>query len=308
MFTARALPSWDKGRQVLGEVSHLVKRAGQGLPSGCPSTGSALPGHFIEGDRSCRAHVQRADAALHRDAGHVVARTADEGSDPLPLASQHESDAGGEIDLGEIALAVCGEGHRPNALLLQVFEGARKIRDPRYRKPLEGARRRLERARRHSGGAVLGEDEAMRSQGLRAPGQRTEVLRIGHAVEDDQERFLGRGRQQILEVRVAELGKLRADPLMSAARRSPLQFASRSVLHANAGLVRRPDDALCPLRGPAVVTSLDEDADDFLRVRADRFEDRIRAVDEPIHSTVTGTVTSRFCRSQSFSVQMKKLS
>jgi hypothetical protein len=41
---------------------------------------------------------------------------------------------------------------------------------------------------------------------------------------------------------------------------------------------------------------------------ADGFEYGVHPVEETTHSTVTGTTTSRFCRSQSFSVQMKKVS
>jgi len=39
----------------------------------------------------------------------------------------------------------------------------------------------------------------------------------------------------------------------------------------------------------------------------ERLEDRVQSVDEAAHSTTTASATSRFCRSQSFSVQMKKV-
>ena len=87
----------------------------------------------------------------------------------------------------------------------------------------------------------------MRSEGLGAPRERTEVLRIGDAVEDDEERLGRASREQIGEFGVAEFGDLGADPLMSAARRTPLELPARRVLDTNAGFVRGQDHALGPV-------------------------------------------------------------
>src|SRR5205823_9350482 len=139
--------------------------------------------------------------------------------------------------------------------------------------------------------AVLGQDEPVGAQGMRAAGERAEVLRIRDAIEDDEERFRASGADQVVQLGVAELGKLGSDSLVCSTRRAAQKLTARSVLDADADLLRGPYDLLRALRPAAVLSALHQDPHDIVRVRPDRLENWVDAVDEPTHSTVTGTAT-----------------
>src|SRR5438132_14138999 len=175
---------------------------------------------------------------------------------------------------------------------------------------LERARGGLERRRSDSGRPVLGHHEPMRAEGVRAARQGSQVLGIRDAVEQQEEgslAFRPRRFEKVAQLRVVELGYFGADALMHASLRSPRQFAMRRVLDVDAGRRGGFESALSGVRATSVAAPLEQHADDFPRTRLQGLENGVQSVDEPAHSTTTATATSRFCRSHSFSVQMKNV-
>src|SRR5262249_17628938 len=98
------------------------------------------------------------------------------------------------------------------------------------------------------------------------------------------------------------------DALVHAAARSLRKTSLGHVLHPHAGFGCRLGHARRAVRGAPFAPALDQHPHDVLGVRLQRLEDRVDSVDEPAHCTSTAMAISRFCFSQSFSVQMKKLS
>src|SRR5438067_6167237 len=66
------------------------------------------------------------------------------------------------------------------------------------------------------------------------------------------------------------------------------------------------EGALSGVGTPPVARAREEYAHDLPRPRLQCLENGVQSIDKPGHSTTTASDTSRFCRSQSFSVQMKK--
>ena len=90
----------------------------------------------------------------------------------------------------------------------------------------------LPRRRRHARRAALGHQHAVRAERPGRPQHRTEVARVGHAVErDDQRRAvrLRRGVEQVVVVRVLVRGHLDGDALVDRAVGQPVELGAADL-------------------------------------------------------------------------------
>ena len=108
---------------------------------------------------------------------------------PVPSAPSTRSDAALEVRFPQSRRRVGHGCVRPELGALHVGDEAGEVRDDRDRQMLDGARRGAADGRRDPRGAVCGQHEARRSRTFRAPADGAEVVRIGHAVEADEQRL-----------------------------------------------------------------------------------------------------------------------
>src|SRR5205823_4710878 len=87
------------------------------------------------------------------------------------------------------------EAEDPERTLLEAVERATDVRDPGKGKVKEGAGRRADRGRSDRRRTAFPEDEGRRSRSLGGAGTRPQILRIGDAVQDDDERVLPEGQR-----------------------------------------------------------------------------------------------------------------
>src|SRR5207245_11023202 len=89
---------------------------------------------------------------------------------------------------------------RPDALLLHPFQGPGEVGYPRNRTMLQRSGRRLERGGRDARSPVLRQYDAVRPERVRAADQGAEILRIGDAVEDEEQRRAAEAGEQIVQL------------------------------------------------------------------------------------------------------------
>ena len=157
-----------------------------------------LPGDFVAQDRSRRRDVERLYVAPHGDGHHAVAMLQDVAADSLPFVAEHERDPAAEIDRFR-RIAPRGRTVDPEATLLQRLDRTGKVRHLRHRHPLARARRGLHRDGRQPDAVVLRDHHQLDAEPIRHTQDRAEVLRIGDAVEDEDE-FRGLGGDHVVEV------------------------------------------------------------------------------------------------------------
>src|SRR5438067_8772724 len=267
----------------------------------------ALPGDLVESHCSRGGDVERADPSRHRDPRHVIAGLPHQRPHAGSFAAQHQRGGRSQVHLAKLLVAVRSERDGPDTLLLQLLERSGEVRHAGHRKVLQRSCRGLGHRGRDAGGAIPGHHHAVRPERMRAADQRAQVLRVGDAVEDEQERRAGMAREDVLELGVLELRQLGADALVHAGAGAVSEISLRDVLDPDPGLRRGLGYAVSALRPPPFLAALQHHPDDVPGVRLERLEHRIDAVDETAHCTSTAMAISRFCFSQSFSVQMKKL-
>src|SRR5438067_5735033 len=300
---------WPQSFFGRGRTSISIPRRSEACGSWPRSLSSgALPRDLVKRHRPRRGHVERANLSRDRDPRQVIAGLPHQRPHAGPFAAEHQRRGHGQVHFAELLVAFRGERDGPDALLLQLLQRPGEVRHSRQGTVFQGARGGLERRGRDASGAILGHHHAVGAEGMRAADQRSEVLRVGHAVEEEQERGAGSAREDVLELRVTELRQLGADALVHAGARAVREVSLGDVLDADSSLRRRLGHAVSPLRPPPFLAALQHHPHDVPGVRLERLEHRIDAVDEPAHCTSTAMAISRFCFSQSFSVQMKKLS
>ena len=120
---------------------------------------------------------------------------------------------------------------------------------------------------------MLRDDHQIDAEPIRHAQDRAEVLRVGDAVEDEDEL---RGVDRLVEVRVRGLGEIGDDAVVHAAIGQAIELLGRQHAHRHARFLRLRDDAL----HFAAVLARKADVVDALRMRADRLEDGVEAVDD----------------------------
>jgi len=120
---------------------------------------------------------------------------------------------------------------------------------------------------------MLRNDDQMHAETLGHAQNRAEVLRIGDAVEDEDE-VCGISLDDLLETGVRRLRDIRDDAVVHPAPCRPVNLLGRKNADWNAGLLGSVEHAI------RVRAFRDGDVVDALPMRSDRFQDRIDAVDD----------------------------
>src|SRR5436853_59878 len=138
---------------------------------------------------------------------------------------------------------------------------------------------------------MLRNDDEVHAESFGDTEDRAEVLRIGDAVEDENE--LPR-LDRLIEIRIRRFGHFRDDAVVYAARGEAIDLLARHRPHVHAALLRFADELLMPRR----LLARDADVAHALGMRADRLEDRIDAVDDhrPGESIERDEYNRRRCR------------
>src|SRR4051794_5287372 len=198
-------------------------------------TRSASAGDLGERDTGRDRGVERLHRTRQRDPNAYVAGLADQPRQPLALGPDDEHKrAFGELERVEVELAASvqpGE-HEPfgGALLQRPHE----VGGASDRKPRERARAGLPRGRRDTDRPPLGQHQPVRTERRRRAGDRAQVVRVGDAVERDEQRRLGlleRPSQQVVDLHVVERPDLQHHALVRGATGEPVELGAPGLEH-----------------------------------------------------------------------------
>jgi len=212
--------------------------------------------------------------AAHRDRDGAVAVLEDVAADALPFAAEDDGDLAAEIDR-RWRIAARRRAVAPVAFLLQRLERAREVRHLRDRHPLAGAGRSFDRRGREAGAVVLRDDDEVDAEAVGDAENGAEVLRVGDAVEDEDERRR-LPIDDVVEVGVRPLGDVGDDTVVHAASGQAVDLLRRHLPHRHARALRLGDGAL-QLRA---VLARHADVVHAVRMRAQRLEHGIESVDD----------------------------
>ncbi|OEI67476.1 hypothetical protein Cus16_2912 [Curtobacterium sp. ER1/6] len=156
-----------------------------------PLLGATAPGDLPQRDARGDARVEGLGRARDRDRDDRVAGLGHESGQPLALGADDDDDRPvRELELVELHVAVARETEHEEPHRLERLQGLGQVR--RHRDGRAGGRAGggLPCARSHADRAALRDDDAVPAERRRGPDDRTEVARVGDAVEGDHERDL----------------------------------------------------------------------------------------------------------------------
>ena len=108
----------------------------------------------------------------------------------------------------------------------------------------DGAGRSLVAADGHTGGALVGNDDARRAHDLGGAHDGAKVAVVGHMVEhDDERRTVARTVEDIGNIGIGEIAHLERNALVSAMARQRIELRARHILNADACSVEVVDQA-----------------------------------------------------------------
>jgi hypothetical protein len=148
---------------------------------------AALAEGFVEDDGTGGGDVEGTDAAGHGDAEQVVAGLADQVVEACAFAAENEDAVAGEVELVVVGRAALVETDDPDVLFLEVLEGADEVDDAGDAEMLGGPGAGFYGDWTQGGGTAFSEDDAIYASAVGYAEQGTEVLRVFHAVEGEQQ-------------------------------------------------------------------------------------------------------------------------
>ena len=110
---------------------------------------------------------------------------------PVSLAAEHQHSRTRVIDLAIKQIAALVQAVYPEPSFLQILERLRNISDARHGDMFESAGGSFGHRLRKSGRAPFGNKNGVRSRGVSGPHDRTQIMRIFHAVEQDDQLCIG---------------------------------------------------------------------------------------------------------------------
>ena len=225
------------------------------------------------------------------DGYHVVAELSRQLSDPLALTADDQSDFVRQIRIFRVFTAEIARIN-PHIALFQLAYCVVEIGDFRDEHMLRRAACDLDHGVRHAHASAGGDDYAVRPETFRAAHNRAEIVRVGYAVEQDDEQFLsarfGTG-ENVVERGIDKVGNRRRHSLMIAAAAKPVQHGAVCVLHGHAVFLclrkegGQPRVAL-PFQKIYPVESL---------ARAERFAHGISAVNQHCFSSSSAAISRK---------------
>ena len=137
-----------------------------------------------------------------------------------------------------------GGAAHPKAGGLEVIERTGDIGNLRDGQVHDGAGRSLVAADGHTGGALVGNDDARRAHDLGGAHDGAKVAVVGHMVEhDDERRTVARTVEDIGNIGIGEIAHLERNALVSAMARQRIELRARHILNADACSVEVVDQA-----------------------------------------------------------------
>src|SRR5438874_1416555 len=153
------------------------------------SAAGPLPARLVETEARRDRHVERVDRALQRYLDQTIARFAREPAQAGPFPAQYPRDRAGKIGF-EQTLAAAGVGaDDPHAALLELAQAPREVGHADDRHRVRRARRGLGDRRVDADGAIPWDDDRMRAERVGAAHAGAQVMRVGNAVEYEQQRW-----------------------------------------------------------------------------------------------------------------------
>ena len=197
------------------------------------------------------------------------------------LGAEDERHRPGEVEVVDRARRVLGGADDADVALLQLAERSRQVGDHEVRHRLGSAARDLGDGRVDADGVVLRRDHGVRAGAVGDAQAGAEVVRVGDAVEDEDERRLAArfGRLERVVERVAARDRLddRDDALVAVVAGETAQALVVAVDEAHLGGFGTRDELAHALVAPAGV---DVDFDDRARRRLQAHADRVEAEQE----------------------------
>ena len=134
-----------------------------------------------------------------RNADYPVAQLAGEPPQAGAFRAQHPGDRAGQVG-GEQAFRRIGVGaYQPYAPLLQRTQRARQVRHRDHRHRVRGAGRDLGHRGIDADRPILGDDDRVDAEGIGAAQAGAQVVRVGDAVEDEEEGGLVEGVEDVFD-------------------------------------------------------------------------------------------------------------
>ena len=137
-------------------------------------------------------------APEQRNADDPIAEFAREPPQPGALRAEHPGHRSADVGVEQAFAAGIG-AEDPHALRFQVAQRAREVGDGDERDRIGGAARRLRDGRIEADGAILRHDHRVRAERIGVAQARAEIVRIGDAVEHQQQRGLGQRLEHVVE-------------------------------------------------------------------------------------------------------------
>src|SRR5438105_8324728 len=175
--------------------------ARRGLGKSCvlaAGTASLLP-RCVEADAGSYRDIERCDAAHERNADAPVAKLARQPPQSTSLAAEDPAYRARKVGIEQAFLALGVGPNQPDAALLQVAHGAREVGDGDDGHGLDGTGSHLGHRRVDADRAILGNDHRVDAKRVGTAQTRAQIVRIGHAVEQQQQRRSGQRAEDLFE-------------------------------------------------------------------------------------------------------------
>ena len=185
---------------------------------------NALPARFEQADPRGNRYVEAFDTADHGYARQFVAGFAGQPAHAVAFGAQHPGDRTALVDGIYILFGLASRPHHPDTQIPQLAQAAGKIGDHDVRYRLRRAAGHLDGCRTEAAGAILRRHHGLSTRRVRHAQAGAEIVRIGDAIQHEQQGGTREGLHDIVERQVA-LGRRDAGnyPLMPHTARQAFQ-------------------------------------------------------------------------------------
>lgn len=133
--------------------------------------------------------IPAADAAAHRQLGQIVAMLAGQPAHALALGAHHQHARPAQVEIKDLLGRLAGGTDDPQPLLLQLLQRARQVGHRHQRHHFGSAAGDLAHRGVEGRRLVLGHDHRLHSGSIGGAQAGAEIVRIGHPVEHQQQRY-----------------------------------------------------------------------------------------------------------------------